>query len=253
VIPTSGREQHARKCRWWTGERRRGAPIPRAGPVLPRWQYCPMPLTRSVSPCRAACIPMRWQGSRPAVGLRSLDRVQRSPHQPETCRCTPPKYDTAERASGLGAQQDIARLRQHCALPNRALLDQGAGCADARTTCNAVVTLPCNRIHDTARGPAGRARSRPGCTAGVPGRCAATADAANERMDIQRSADASSRRRRPGSLFPHKSPGSSYAAPTASRAPMASLTRWRKRTLDPAESTQRLAGVKERGRAGRAP
>jgi hypothetical protein len=32
-----------------------------------------------------------------------------------------------------------------------------------------------------------------------------------------------------GSPSPHKSPGSFYAAPAASRAPMASLTRWRKR------------------------
>jgi hypothetical protein len=116
-----------------------------------------------------------------------------------------------------------------------------------------VVTLPCNRIHDTARGPAGRARSRPGRTASVPDRCAATADAANERMDTQRSTDGPSCRRGPGSPFPHMSPGSSYAAPTASRAPMASLKRWRKAPpLTPPSRRRGLPGVKERGRAGRA-
>jgi hypothetical protein len=61
-------------------------------------------------------------------------------------------------------------------------------------TGSAVVTRPWDRNHDTARGPTGRARSRAGPTATVPGRCAATA---------------------PDSPSLHMSAGSSYAAPTA--------------------------------------
>jgi hypothetical protein len=70
---------------------------------------------------------------------------------------------------------------------------------------------------------AGRARSRPGHPASVPGRCAATADAANER------ATRNAPRTQPTSAasrvsVPSQSPGSSCGAPTASRAPMASLS-----------------------------
>ena len=53
--------------------------------------------------------------------------------------------------------------------------------------------------------------------------------------------------RPPGSPSPHKSPGSSYAASPASRAPTASLRDGASATLDTADPTQRPAGCERTG------
>ena len=132
-----------------------------------------------------------------------------------------------------------------------------AACGGAGTTGNAVVTRPWDRNHDTARGPAGRAQSRPDPTASVPGSCAA-AHGAISQADSSCAAHPGTAKvgGQLGVRSPHSSPGWSCVGSPVSRAPWGvarrSLGDGASVTLDTGEPTQRAAGCEGTGRTGRA-